>query len=144
MGGSVKSVDVNVLLNAVNSRGEHHGRARSSLIDMMSDVEPVVVLPAVAIGFLRLATDRRVLTSPLQPAEAASFVRAMTTQRHISIEYPGPEAWEIFDDLHAAHRPVGPDVTDVYLAASAIALGATWVSFDRGFARFPELDWQSP
>lgn len=144
MGGSVKSVDVNVLLNAVNSRAEHHGRARGELIEMMSDSEPVVVLPTVAIGFLRLATDRRVLARPLQPVEAASFLHSMTAHRHISIEHPGPEAWEIFDDLHAAHRPVGPDVTDLYLAASAIALGATWVSFDRGFARFPELDWKSP
>jgi hypothetical protein len=68
----------------------------------------------------------------------------MTAHRHISIADPGPEAWTIFDDLHAAHRPVGPDVTDIHLAASAIALDATWVSFDQGFVRFPDLDWRSP
>ena len=138
------SVDVNVLLNAVNSSAVHHVRARGALLEMMSNTEPVVVFPAVAIGFLRLATDRRVLSTPLQPVEAASFVHTMTAHRHISIADPGPEAWTIFDDLHAQHRTVGSDVTDVHLAASAIALDATWVSFDQGFARFPDLDWRSP
>jgi hypothetical protein len=35
-------------------------------------------------------------------------------------------------------------MTDVYLAAAALEINATWVSFDRGFARFRELRWCNP
>lgn len=58
----------------------------------------------------------------------------------------------------SGHEPVG--VTDAVLAgvvrivtnprifspptATAIEAGATWVTFDRGFARFPGLRWRAP
>jgi predicted nucleic acid-binding protein len=32
----------------------------------------------------------------------------------------------------------------VYLAALATEHGATWVTTDRGFARFPSLRWTTP
>ena len=35
-------------------------------------------------------------------------------------------------------------MTDVYLAAAAMEIQATWVSFDRGFACFKELRWLNP
>ncbi|MCX6431338.1 MAG: hypothetical protein NTX29_00645 [Actinobacteria bacterium] len=35
-------------------------------------------------------------------------------------------------------------VTEVYLAACAMSLNATWVSFNRGFARFSGLTWSQP
>ena len=36
------------------------------------------------------------------------------------------------------------DVPDAYLAALAIEHGATWITTDRGFARFPGLRWRLP
>jgi predicted nucleic acid-binding protein len=42
------------------------------------------------------------------------------------------------------YRPSSVDMTDVYLAAAALEINATWVSFDRGFARFRELRWCNP
>ncbi len=42
------------------------------------------------------------------------------------------------------HRPSSAAMTDVYLAAAAMEIHATWVSFDRGFARFKELRWLNP
>ena len=38
----------------------------------------------------------------------------------------------------------GNDVPDAYLAALAIEQGATWITTDRGFARFPGLRWRLP
>lgn len=35
-------------------------------------------------------------------------------------------------------------VPDSFFAALAIKHGATWVTTDRGFARFPGLRWQTP
>jgi len=40
---------------------------------------------------------------------------------------------------------VNPNVVpDAYLAALAIEHGATWVTSDQGFARFPGLTWRTP
>jgi predicted nucleic acid-binding protein len=38
----------------------------------------------------------------------------------------------------------GPDIADAYLAAYALDNNATFVSADRGFARFSRLKWRRP
>ena len=44
----------------------------------------------------------------------------------------------------AQTRAPANDVTDAYLAAMALEQGATWVTRDRGFLRFPGLRVQDP
>jgi predicted nucleic acid-binding protein len=38
----------------------------------------------------------------------------------------------------------GNDIPDAYLAAYAMDNNATWLSADRGFARFKRLRWAHP
>jgi len=57
---------------------------------------------------------------------------------------PGRTWWSIFRELCARSSARGPFVSDAAHAATAIEAGATWVTFDRGFARFPGLRWQTP
>jgi predicted nucleic acid-binding protein len=38
----------------------------------------------------------------------------------------------------------GNGIPDAFLAAIAIENGATWITADRGFSRFPGLRWQHP
>ncbi len=38
----------------------------------------------------------------------------------------------------------GNDIADAYLAAYALENNATWLSADRGFARFHRLRWSHP
>jgi uncharacterized protein len=38
----------------------------------------------------------------------------------------------------------GNDIADAYLAAYALENNATWLSSDRGFARFRRLRWSHP
>lgn len=140
----MQSVDVNVLLYAANSSSEHHQAASRLLVALMSAPERVVILPLVALGFLRLASDRRVFARPLTPDQAMGYLHSLTAHPHIAITSPAPSHITVFERLFAHHRPVGPDVTDVYLAACAIDMGASWLSFDRGFERFADLDWKLP
>jgi predicted nucleic acid-binding protein len=35
-------------------------------------------------------------------------------------------------------------VTDVWYAALAIEHGCVWITYDHGFARFPQLAWREP
>jgi predicted nucleic acid-binding protein len=47
---------------------------------------------------------------------------------------------QLADDIDAR----GNDIADAYLAAYALENNATWVSADRGFARFRKLRWSHP
>ena len=57
---------------------------------------------------------------------------------------PAARHWAIFVDLCTAVRARGNLVPDAYLAALAIEHGASWVTLDQGFARFPGLRMQRP
>ncbi|MEI6372831.1 MAG: TA system VapC family ribonuclease toxin [Actinomycetes bacterium] len=140
----MQSVDVNVLLYAVNSSSEHHDAASRLLTALVSNPERVAILPMVALGFLRIATDRRILQRPLTSDDALGFLHSVTAYPHVAITQPAPSHINVFEQLFTRHRPVGPDITDVYLAACAIDMGASWLSFDRGFERFIDLDWKLP
>lgn len=56
----------------------------------------------------------------------------------------GPRHWELFADLVLLTRARANVVPDAYLAALAIEHGATLVTRDRAFARFPGLRTLDP
>jgi predicted nucleic acid-binding protein len=56
----------------------------------------------------------------------------------------GPRHWEIFQQLTEVSGIRGGSLTDAYLAAFAIENDATFVTFDRGFAKFPGLKVLNP
>ncbi len=57
---------------------------------------------------------------------------------------PGTRHWEIFADLVRSSHATANLVPDAYLAALAIENGATFVTRNRGFARFPGLRLTDP
>ena len=138
------SVDVNVLVYAFDADSPHHTRARQVLHDSAVTREPLVLFPAVITGFLRVVTDRRILTQPADPAEALAFLGGVVNWPHARVIDVGPRWWDAFAALAEEHAPRGAEVNDVGLAAMAMERGVTWVSFDRGFARFRGLDWVNP
>lgn len=66
--------------------------------------------------------------------EAPATVRVRPRERH----------WDIFRRLCSTAGARGNNVPDAYLAALALESGATWVTTDSGFARFPGLTWRTP
>jgi len=56
----------------------------------------------------------------------------------------GERHWDSFRALCGEIGARGPDISDAFLAAVAIEQNATWLSADRGFARFPRLRWRHP
>jgi Predicted nucleic acid-binding protein, contains PIN domain len=137
-------VDVNVLINAYVADQRHSDLAFNQLVRLRAGPRELGILPIVATGFLRLTTDPRVLPEPSPIDEALEFLDALLLSRHVHIVDPGPQYWEIFRVLVREHGPVGPDMTDVHIAAAAMSLGAELISFDRGFARFRDLSWNNP
>lgn len=56
----------------------------------------------------------------------------------------GERHWVSFRQLATDINARGNDVPDAYVAAYAVENNATWVSTDRGFARFNRLRWSHP
>lgn len=140
----MRSVDVNVLVYAFDADSPHHARARQVLDQTVSTREPLILFPPVITGFMRVITDRRILVHPATPADALAYLQGLVGWPHARVAESGPRWWDTFVALAAEHEPRGAEVSDVALAAMALEHGVTWVSFDRGFARFRGLAWTNP
>jgi toxin-antitoxin system PIN domain toxin len=136
--------DVNVLLKAHRVEQPDHELARDLLQRTVADVRPYAVSELVLGSFVRIATHRRALNPPTPLGDALDFCEGLRSRPNARIIAPGPRHWAIFVDLCRRFDAVGNLAADAYLAALAIESGCEWISFDRDFARFPELNWRSP
>jgi len=137
-------LDVNVCVYAIRSDSANHSAHRAWLEDRLVGDEPVGISELVLSGVIRLITNHRVFQRPSSTVQALEACRALRTAPAAVALRPGPRHWEIFDSLCTGVGAKGNAVADAYHAALAIENGATWVTTDRGFARFPGLRWQLP
>ncbi|GAA1058877.1 TA system VapC family ribonuclease toxin [Agromyces bracchium] len=136
--------DVNVLVGAHRTDSPDHDRLRAWLESTVAGPEALGLTDAVLAGFVRVVTHPRVFVDPT-PLETA-LEQAETLQEAPGVHRvaPGARHWRIFVDLCRTGSARGNLVADAAHAAVAIEAGATWVSLDRDFARFPGLRWRSP
>lgn len=138
------SIDVNVLLFAASPAAPEHRAARDAIERARSSLTGLAVQSTVAASFVRIATDPRAARAPLTAPQATSFLDAVLDAPRARITHPGPRHWSLFRQLCDTFHPRRGDVTDCWLAAAAMEADDVWVSFDRGFARFPGLRWAEP
>jgi uncharacterized protein len=140
----MKVIDLNVWLYAINSDSARHVVARNTLQTILGGTEPVGMPWVVLLGFLRIATNPRVMPRPLDPDQAIAIVDDWLALPVIEILTPGREHWHILRDLIREAGTAANLITDAHLAALAIENGATLVSFDNDFGRFPRLKLMQP
>jgi toxin-antitoxin system PIN domain toxin len=99
---------------------------------------------AVILGFIRIATHRRILENPMRPADAIRRVRSWLAVPGVQILVPGESHAEILFGLLEHLGTAGNLTTDAHLAALAIEYQAELASTDADFARFPNLRWFNP
>jgi hypothetical protein len=92
----------------------------------------------------RITTDRRIFADPSSIEEAFGFCDDILDQPHCEVIEPGQRHWSIFKRLCDETRIRGRGITDAWHAALAIEHGCVWITYDRGFARFPGLAWREP
>ncbi len=131
--------DVNVLVNAENLDSTDHPAARDWLLAAANTHEGVAVPEMVLLGFARVITGRGLGPSAATPAEAFAVCEAIQSMPAYFKLGEGRNHWKIFRRLVTETGISGRHLTDAYLAAFAIENDATFVTFDRGFARFPGL-----
>lgn len=136
--------DVNVFIYAHREESPRADEYADWLERALVGPEPMAVSELVLSSFLRIVTNHRVYREPTPAPLAMDFCRSVLTATSAVPVRPGRRHWSIFADqvLEAGAR--GNLVPDAYLAALAIEHGATFVTTDRGFARFPGLRWQLP
>jgi toxin-antitoxin system PIN domain toxin len=95
-------------------------------------------------GFLRVVTNSRVLRDPTPFDKAVHFVDALLAGPAVRRVAPAERHWDMFVDLCGRGDAKGNLISDAWLAAIAIEQGATLVTTDRDFRRFPGLRLEDP
>lgn len=137
-------VDVNLLLYAVITGFPQHDRARGWWQHSLNDTTEIGLSSPALFGFLRIATNPRILTVPLTVSDAVDLVRQWLARPQVRFLLPGPRHLDIAYDLLRGQGTAANLTTDVQLAALAIEYQAEICSNDSDFARFPGLRWTDP
>jgi len=136
--------DVNILVGAHRTDAEYHEALLRWLESAVNDGESVGLTDAVLERFVRVVTHPRVFVEPTPLATALDQAEAIRSAPGVLQVAPGTRHWPIFADICRRGSARGNLVADAAHAATAIEAGATWISLDRDFARFPGLRWRSP
>jgi len=137
-------LDVNVCIYAFRRESRGHENFKSWLEQVLSGPEPVGLpeqVLASVIGWSRTPASPR---TRRPPSAALSFCDSLVEAPAAMRVRPGERHWGIFHDLVSQHGLRGNDIPDAYLAALALEQGATWVTTDRGFARYEGLRLLDP
>ncbi len=138
-------LDVNVCVYAIREDSSpNHEAYRTWIGDALTGDEPVGISELVLSGVIRLITNHRVFRQPSSTGQALDTCRAFRSAPAAIPLRPGPRHWDIFDSMCTEVGAKANTVPDAYHAALAIENGATWITTDRGFARFPGLRWRGP
>jgi uncharacterized protein len=136
--------DVNVLLYAFRRESPSHSAYVTWVEQAMTGHEPVGLSELVLSAVVRLATYHRVYREPSTTERSLEFCGALRNAPAAVPLRPGPRHWEIFQRLCRETNATANLVPDAYHAALAIENDATWITNDRGYARFPLLQWRAP
>jgi toxin-antitoxin system PIN domain toxin len=140
----LKLLDVNVVLAAHRDDHPDFEVARGWLEQTLAASTSFAVVDLVAGAFLRIATNRRIFSIPTPVDEAFAYLKALRKQpAHVALA-PGPQHLVLLEQLCRGAEASGDLIADAQLAAIALEHACELVSFDRDFARFPELRWTRP
>jgi len=136
--------DVNLLVHAHDSQFRKHDEAREWWEDLMNGSEIVGLSWAAVLGFIRIATNPKILSNPLAAGSACTRVRSWLDRPQSILIHPGNRHAEILFKLLEEAGAAGNLTTDAHLAALAIEHQAELHSTDSDMARFPGLRWVNP
>jgi uncharacterized protein len=137
-------LDVNVLVHAHRKDADRHTQIKEWLEASLRKAPGVGVSELGLSGCLRIITHPKVFKQPTPLAQALQFLDDLRARKEVHLLAPGPDHWSIFSDLCRKADARGNLIPDAYHASLAVEFGCEWISLDRGFARFPGLNWRHP
>lgn len=136
--------DVNLLLYALITAFPDHAAARRWWESTLNGSREVGLAAPAAFGFIRIATNPRVLTEPMSTDAAITEVERWLARPNVRVLTPGPRHLDIGFGLLRSIGTVGNLTTDAQLASFAIENQAELHSNDVDFGRFDGLRWINP
>jgi len=137
-------VDVNLLLNATHRSAPQHARASAWWEAQLNGARRIGIPWESLTGFMRLATNPRIMTHPLAPGDAWSVVAQWLQVPVVWIPGPTDSHADVLGQLIMKYGLSGKLIPDAHLAALAIEHGLEVCSLDTDFARFSEVRWVNP
>lgn len=137
-------VDANLLLYAVDDASPYHLRAAAWLTEQLNASRRVGLPWQSLVAFVRIATNPRATSEPLDPEVAWAHVEAWLAAGPSWVPLPTERHGEVLGDLVRRYHLAANLVSDAELAALAIEHGLTIFSADTDFARFREVRWENP
>jgi uncharacterized protein len=136
--------DINLLLYAQIAAFPEHEQARGWWEGLMNGAREVGIAAPALFGFIRLASNPRVLNRPMAVDDAFARVEEWLARPHVHFVQPGPRHLEIAFGLLRHAGAAAQLTTDAQLAALAIEHQGEVHSNDTDFGRFPQLRWVNP
>lgn len=136
--------DVNVLVHAHNADSAVHEAARRWWDGCLAGSEGVGLAWAAVLGFVRITTNRKVVTRPLPVRNVMARIEGWLALPHVHLALPSDRH---FARLRAELERLGTAgnlTTDAHLAVLAMERGYVLYSTDTDFARFAGLRWVNP
>ncbi len=130
------TIDVNVLVHAVNQDDPLHETANALLAGLVAETRMFHLFWPVLLGFVRIATHPRILPRPLSLDAALANVDALVTVPHVRVHGEDEGFWA-FARQAQTEAGGGNDVPDAHLVALMRQHGVRTIhTQDRGFRRF--------
>lgn len=136
--------DTNLLIYAYNDQDPLQAAAQSWWESLIGGTELVGIPWVVSTGFVRVLTDRRILSRPAAPEQAVDFVREWFEAPQVIPIEPGPDHLTYLRSNLEAAGFGGNLVPDAHIAALAMEYQAEVHSHDSDFGRFPDVRWHDP
>ncbi|MES2997334.1 MAG: TA system VapC family ribonuclease toxin [Verrucomicrobiota bacterium] len=136
--------DINLLIYACDASSPFHQKAAAWLEGVFNAQVPVIFVPPVVFGFVRIATHPRVFSFPLAVPEAAAHVRSWLERKSVRMIDLLPEDVDSALALLEAAGTAGNLTTDAQIAAVALRLDGVVHTADLDFGRFPGLRYVNP
>jgi toxin-antitoxin system PIN domain toxin len=136
--------DVNVLIYAFRADSAHHSVCKPWLDRVVTGDAQFGLSPLALSAVARITTNPRIFKQPSPVGEVFAYCDSLLGQPHCEIVRPGDRHWALFTRLCVGTGTRGPRIADAWYAALAIEHGCTWITYDRDYARFPDLDWREP
>lgn len=140
----MKIVDANVLIYAVNADARHHAIAKSWLDAALSGPTTIGIPWVCVLAFLRISTHPSVFEHPLTSEQAMDVVDVWLGCPNVISPEPGARHAATLRSFLSDVGVGGNLVNDAHIATLAHQSGATVVTFDSDFGRFPGVTWERP
>ena len=136
--------DINLLVYAYAADNPFHAKAKCWWEDALNS-DQIVGLPwSTSLGFIRLMSNRRLLSNPIAAEYATSIVAEWHALPNTGVIEPSKNHLGVLRQLLSESLGSSKLVMDAHLAAIAIAHHAVVHSNDTDFGRFSGLKWHNP